>query len=95
MAIDSPYTPFHICPVGQYIEDEMEARGWSETELASRMGIDQQALHAILRNYVPLSVETAQKLAQALGTSWEVWYDLDQDYQNWRAHPPVSHAKTA
>lgn len=86
-------------PPGVFIQEEMDARGWSEEDVARRMG-DQRAygmnmlclgfiLHVHDRNLI-LDRETAEGLSLAFGVSAELFLNLDAA---WRAAPsPDAHA---
>jgi transcriptional regulator with XRE-family HTH domain len=52
-----------------------EQRGWSQTELAARSGVDQSTISRIetgVRSFARLSVQVAEHLATALGVSVEM-----------------------
>ena len=82
--------PAEVWPVGKFIQDELDARGWSRLRLAHRMsGARDTNLATIdLLIFAPtpgllLGEETAQDLSQALGSSPQFWLNLDEA---WQAH---------
>lgn len=73
-------------PVWDYIQDEMDARGWTLKDLADRMGSEiEEATLAIgmssktLRG-LRLGSYTADALGKAFGTSGKLWLNLDNAY---------------
>lgn len=69
--------PFHP---GEYISDEMEARGWTQNDLADVLGINRQMLLRLLKGQSAVSPETATKLGAAFEQSPEVWMNLQTAY---------------
>ena len=78
MAELKPYV--NIGP-GDMIKDELEALGWTQEDLAGVMGMSLKAVNEILNNKSAITVETARLLARALGTSPELWLNLDTAYR--------------
>ena len=66
---------------GEYLRDELEARGWTQTYLAKLIGRPLQVVNEIVHGKKGISAQTAVDLAGALGTSAEVWLNLDS---RWR-----------
>ncbi len=86
-------TPAEVFPPGQFLQEELDARGWTTADLAQRMGgdpaVDQLAVDIMLGcepedKGILLGREMAEGLALALGTSTEYWENLDRA---WRDHP--------
>jgi HTH-type transcriptional regulator / antitoxin HigA len=81
-------TPAEVFPVGEYLEEEMEERGWSSRDVAERMGgdvsVNECAVDLILNvsemRGLRLGKETAEGLARAFGTSAQFWTNLDNSY---------------
>jgi HTH-type transcriptional regulator/antitoxin HigA len=69
-----------IFPPGEYLRDELEERGWTEKEFAEILGRPVQAVSEILNGRKQVTPETALSLADALGTSPEVWLNLQAAY---------------
>lgn len=100
--IDWPeHPPAEVFPVGHYIAEELEARGWSDVDLARRMGGDNpavdllcvQMLLAVHDPNLILDESTARKLARAFGTSHELFLNLDAYYRRYAT--PAAEAKDA
>src|SRR5579862_8532770 len=67
-------------PPGEFIKDELEARGWTQGDLARIMGRQVSVVSAIINGKRSLSSEIATELASAFGTSPEVWLNLQASY---------------
>ena len=57
----------------------------SVTETARRLGVTRQALSALLNGRAGVSAEMALRLEAALGTSAEMWLEMQAGYDLWRA----------
>lgn len=55
------------------------------TEAAKRLGVTRQALSALLNGRAGISAEMALRLEAALGTSAEMWVQMQAGYDLWRA----------
>lgn len=84
-------TPAQITSPGQTIKRELDARGWTQEDLARIMGRPRQAVSDIVKGVEQITPETAIKLAAALGTSPEFWNNLETTYRSRisRQIPPV------
>jgi addiction module HigA family antidote len=54
-------------------------------EVASRLGVSRQALSALLNGRAGVSAEMALRLEAALGTSAEMWVQMQADHDLWQA----------
>lgn len=73
--------PAKTFPPGEFIKDEMEARCWTQTDLAEILGRPLRVVNEIIAGKRGISPETAQGLGDALGTSAQLWLNLDASYQ--------------
>jgi len=55
------------------------------TEAASRLGITRAALSRILNGSAGISADMALRLRDALGTSAEMWLNMQNQYDLWQA----------
>jgi HTH-type transcriptional regulator/antitoxin HigA len=66
-----------VFPPGDFLREELEARGWSQKDLAEILGRPFQTVNAIINGKKEITPETAIALAAALGTSAEFWLNLE------------------
>ena len=79
--------PAEVFPPGDFIREEMEARGWNQGDLARIMGRPLPAINLIISGKKSLTPETASGLAGAFGTSPEFWLNLQSAYQLSKLNP--------
>ena len=77
--------PARVPAPGRIIRRELEARGWTQKDLAHIMDRPEQAISQIVRGRKRVTPETALELASAFGTSADVWLNLEANYQLHRA----------
>lgn len=66
---------------GEFLKEEMEARGWTQIELAEIMGRPTKVVNEIIAGKKAITPETAVQLGDALGTGPELWMNLESHYQ--------------
>jgi addiction module HigA family antidote len=79
--------PAEVFPPGDYIREELEARGWTQGELAEIIGRSQPAVNEMITGKRGITAETALALSAAFGTSPEFWMNLQMAYA-------LAHAET-
>jgi HTH-type transcriptional regulator / antitoxin HigA len=77
-----------VFPPGDFIREEIEARGWTQGDLAEILGRPLQAVNAIINGKKRITAATAVELAAALGTSPEFWMNLEAAYALSLTSPP-------
>jgi len=70
-----------VIPPGEFLEEEIEARGISQRELARQTGRPAQAINEIIRGRKRITAETALDLERVLGTPASFWMNLESNYQ--------------
>ena len=75
-----PINPEAFVP-GDYIREELEARGWSQLVLADIINRPAQAVNEIISGKRSITPDTAKSLGEAFGTSAQLWMNLDSAYQ--------------
>ncbi len=70
-----------VFPPGDFIREEIEARGWTQQELADILARPLQTVNEIIRGKKRITSETAQELAHAFGTSPQLWLNLENSYR--------------
>jgi len=74
--------PDVVIPPGEYLEEEIEARGMSQKELALRMGRPANAINEIINGKKAITAETALQLEAVMPEiPARFWLNLETDYQ--------------
>ncbi|RAM65503.1 XRE family transcriptional regulator [Herbaspirillum rubrisubalbicans] len=73
--------PAEIFPPGEFLKDELEARGWTQVEFAEIIGKDTRLVSEVISGKRTVTPETAIALGEALGTGAELWMNLESQYQ--------------
>lgn len=69
-----------VFPVGEVLADELEARGWTQTEFAEILSRPAQFVSEIISGKKEITRESATQIAAALGTSPELWLTMQDRY---------------
>lgn len=77
----APFAPDWISHPGESILDIIEERGWSQSELAQRLGYTEKHVSQLLNGKVPLTMDAAVRLERVLGSTAEFWLTLETNYQ--------------
>ena len=77
--------PFKAIHVGEYIKDELDARGMQQKELAKITGIQTSVLNDIIKGRRDLTAEHSVLIGNALGINDDFFYDLQKRYDMDRA----------
>lgn len=73
--------PAEAFPPGEFLREELEARGWSQIELAEILGKSERLVSEIISGKRAVTPNTAIGLAAAFGTSAQYWMNLETNYQ--------------
>ena len=73
--------PAEMVPPGEILKEELEARGWTQGDLAEIIGRHPNTVNGVIAGKRGISPDMARVLAAALGTSAELWLNLDAAYQ--------------
>jgi len=73
--------PAEVFPPGEFLREELEAREWSQQELADILGRPPRLVSELISGKRAITPETALGLAEAFGTSPEYWMNLESQYQ--------------
>lgn len=95
--LSAPFTPDWVSPPGDSILDIAEERGWTQTELARRLGYTEKHVSLLINGKVPLTVEAAQRLERVLGSTLDFWLALEANYRKHtaRLEAAATHASWA
>ncbi len=73
--------PAEVFPPGEFLSDELDARDWTQTDLAEIIGRDVSLVNDIIRGKRGITPETAQGLADAFDNTPQYWLNLDAAYR--------------
>lgn len=59
--------------------------GMTKSEIADRLGITRQTLHAICSEKAPVTPNVALRLGTLFGNGADIWFDLQARHDMWRA----------
>jgi HTH-type transcriptional regulator / antitoxin HigA len=83
--LSAPFAPDWVLPPGESILDIAEERGWTQAELAQRLGYSEKHISQLINGKVPLTVDAAQRLERVLGSTMDFWLSLEANYQKHKA----------
>lgn len=75
------YNPAHP---GEIIREYLEDHAILVTDAAEKLGITRVSLSRILNGKTGISADMALRLAESLGTTPELWTDLQTQYELWQ-----------
>jgi HTH-type transcriptional regulator/antitoxin HigA len=70
-------TPAEVFPPGEFLRDELDARGWTPRKFAKMLGRPLQLVDEILAGQHPIEPQIAAEIGAALGTSPDIWLNLE------------------
>ncbi|MDC8770941.1 HigA family addiction module antitoxin [Roseateles albus] len=73
--------PAEVFPPGEFLREELEARDWSQKELADILDRPPRLISELIAGKRAITPETAKGLAEAFGTSPDYWMNLESQYQ--------------
>ncbi|MCC7143374.1 MAG: HigA family addiction module antidote protein [Candidatus Eisenbacteria bacterium] len=73
--------PIEVFPPGDFIREELDARGWTQDVLAEVLGRPARLVSEIITGKRAITPETAQGLGEAFGTGAQVWMNLEAAYR--------------
>ena len=75
-------TPAEVFPPGDFIRDELDARGWTQGDLAQIMGRPLRLVNELIAGKKQITPDTARGLAKAFGDDDALyWMNLDSAYR--------------
>ena len=75
-------------PPGVFIREELEARGWTQRDLAFILDCSEQTVTKLISGKSGISAEMAKALAEAFGTSASLWAGLQKEWELREARDP-------
>ncbi len=80
-ASESGILPRQAIHPGRYVVDELDDRGWSSEDLASRIGRSSKSVERVLRGRAPITKPLADDLESELGLPAAVMRRLQESYE--------------
>lgn len=80
-SISKAFKAAEIFPPGDFLREELEARGWTQSDLAKVIGRPLQVVNEIIKGKKRITAQTAKAIGLAFGTSAELWLNLETTYQ--------------
>lgn len=77
--------PWEVSSPGRILRLELEARGWTQKDLAEIMGRPEQTISQIVNGEKEITPQTAIELSKAFGVSAQFWNNLEANYRLWLA----------
>lgn len=75
------YNPYYNIGPGDFIKEELEARGWLQTDFADILGMSKKTINKLINNKQSITIDTAKLLSKAFGQSPQYWINLDTNYR--------------
>ena len=75
------FNPDWASPPGDTIADTINERGWTQVQLANRLGISKKHLNRLIQGKVALTDEMAFRLATVLGSTEQFWLRREAQYR--------------
>lgn len=66
---------------GEFIKEELEARGWTQDDLGEILGRPTRLVNELISGKRGITPETAKGLGEAFGTSPQLWMNLESSYR--------------
>lgn len=78
---EAPFAPDWVSPPGDTILDLLEERGWTQRQLADRLGYTPKHVNQLIKAKVPLTEDAAIRLQNVLGASVGFWLTREAQYR--------------
>ncbi|MBX9256485.1 transcriptional regulator [Desmonostoc muscorum CCALA 125] len=85
--------PVKAFPPGRILQKEIEARNWTEANLVAIDKDLPEIISAIVQDKRQITLEIAEKLAEAFGTSVQSWINLENNYRLYLARKALDSIK--
>lgn len=81
------HIPAEVFPPGEFLADELEARGWTQSEFAEIIRRPLKVVNEIIAAKKAITTDTAREFAAAFGTSPQYWLNLQTAYDLFQTAP--------
>jgi HTH-type transcriptional regulator / antitoxin HigA len=76
------FSPDYLVTPGELLQVELDARGLTQAELASRTNLSAKHVNLVIKGTATLSPDMALRLERALGIPSYIWNSLEANYQD-------------
>lgn len=94
-ASTTTFKPFYNPPPSDFIEEELEARGWTQEDLADILGYTPQTINKLLTGKSSITPSFALALGKAFDQTPQFWLNLESLYQIHRLSDEKADAEVA
>ncbi len=77
-----------VFPPGEFIQEELDARGWTQSDFATIIGRPIQAVNEFISGKRSITADTAREIGEAFGTSAQLWMNLETAWRLSQASAP-------
>ena len=81
MIESAQFHPDWVSPPGETIEDLLSERGWTQVELAERMGTTKKHVNDLVKGRAAITPGSATSLARVLGATTDFWLVREAQYR--------------
>lgn len=74
-------TVAEVFPPGEFIQDELDSRGWSRADLADTMRCPARVIDEVIAGTREVKPDIARQLGDAFGTGAAFWLNLEASYR--------------
>ncbi|MXZ80410.1 MAG: HigA family addiction module antidote protein [Gammaproteobacteria bacterium] len=82
--LNPAFTPNWASPPGDTIADVLKERGWTQAELAKRLGYSETHVSQLINGKASLTEDTAFRLESVLGSTAAFWLRREAFYRGRR-----------
>jgi HTH-type transcriptional regulator/antitoxin HigA len=69
---------------GDFVKEELEARGWTQSDFAGILGVSFKTVNEIILGKRVITPVMAKAIGEAFGTNPQVWLNLESAFQLWQ-----------
>lgn len=80
-------------PAGEVLQELLDARYWSQSDLAEIVGRPLQAVNEIIRGKKEITRQTALQFGAAFGTMPDYWLNIQDNYLLWKLSQTETHQR--
>lgn len=78
---ETAFAPDWVSPPGETIADVLDERGWTQAELADRLGFTRKHVNDLIQGRSTMTPDAAERLATVLGSTTGFWLRREAQYR--------------